>query len=133
MLLASIVRVGWFYGLSVTHKGQRIKILMVVAGAAHDTGRSVCFLLTTRRRLPCPDRCLPFRYFLVEKVREASILGILVGTLGTAGYADVVAALRRLAADAGDLSWPGRRAGGRVGHCSSSGGMCSPMHGCAMR
>jgi diphthamide biosynthesis protein 2 len=37
------------------------------------------------------------RYFLVEKARNASIVGILVGTLGVAGYLDAVEAVRRLA------------------------------------
>ena len=37
------------------------------------------------------------RYFLVEKARNASIVGILVGTLGVAGYLDVVDRVRELA------------------------------------
>ena len=51
------------------------------------------------------SRALRRRYFLVEKARDASIVGILVGTLGAAGYADAVARLRRAAAGAGKKSY----------------------------
>ena len=37
------------------------------------------------------------RYYLVEKARNATIVGILVGTLGVAGYLDVVERVRELA------------------------------------
>ena len=37
------------------------------------------------------------RYYLVEKARNAAIVGILVGTLGVAGYLDVVDRVRELA------------------------------------
>ncbi len=37
------------------------------------------------------------RYYLVEKARNASIVGILVGTLGVAGYLEAVDHVRNLA------------------------------------
>ena len=40
------------------------------------------------------------RYFLVEKAREANIVGILVGTLGAAGYKNVIQQLRMAAKNA---------------------------------
>ena len=51
------------------------------------------------------SRALRRRYFLVEKAREASIVGILVGTLGAAGYADAVQRLRAAAAAAGKKTY----------------------------
>ncbi|GFH06162.1 uncharacterized protein HaLaN_00745, partial [Haematococcus lacustris] len=41
------------------------------------------------------------RYFLVEKAREASLVGILVGTTASPGLAQAMAALRRLIKAAG--------------------------------
>lgn len=48
---------------------------------------------------PCIGRTPPPspRYYLVEKAREASIVGVLVGTLGAAGYQGALQQLRRLA------------------------------------
>lgn len=51
------------------------------------------------------SRALRRRYFLIEKARDASVVGILVGTLGAAGYADAVGRLRRAAAGAGKKSY----------------------------
>ena len=51
-------------------------------------------------------RVLRRRYFLVEKARNASIVGILVGTLGVAGYLDVVDRVRELAKRC--ASWAGK-------------------------
>jgi hypothetical protein len=52
------------------------------------------------------DRLLRRRYFLVEKARGAQIIGLLVGTLGAAGYLQALEALRALAQEVG------RRGGG---------------------
>ena len=43
------------------------------------------------------DQTLRKRYYLVEKARNASIVGILVGTLGAAGYKDSINSLRMAA------------------------------------
>eukprot|EP00741_Cyanophora_paradoxa_P003407 tig00000704_g3310.t1 len=51
------------------------------------------------------NRALAKRYHLVERARAADIVGILVGTLGVAGYADAVAATRALVAAAGRKSY----------------------------
>lgn len=51
------------------------------------------------------SRALRRRYYLVQRAREARVVGILVGTLGAAGYADAVAALRAAAAAAGKKSY----------------------------
>ena len=48
--------------------------------------------------VPGLDRLLRRRYFLVEKAKEAGIIGLLVGTLGAAGYLEALEALRDLAA-----------------------------------
>lgn len=50
-------------------------------------------------------RRLMRRYYLVEKTREASIVGILVGTLGIAGYAEVIERLRALAKACGKKTY----------------------------
>jgi len=42
------------------------------------------------------NRALKRRYFLVEQARTASVIGILVGTLGVAQYTETIAALRKL-------------------------------------
>ena len=43
------------------------------------------------------SKVLRRRYYLVEKARNASIVGILVGTLGVAGYLDAIDHVRSLA------------------------------------
>mmetsp|Transcript_822 Transcript_822/g.1981 ORF Transcript_822/g.1981 Transcript_822/m.1981 type:complete len:513 (+) Transcript_822:139-1677(+) len=50
---------------------------------------------------PEVPRLLRRRYFLVEKAREAAIVGLLVGTLGVAGYRSAIAAVRGLTERAG--------------------------------
>ncbi|KAG2484510.1 hypothetical protein HYH03_016653 [Edaphochlamys debaryana] len=50
-------------------------------------------------------RLLKRRNFLVEKARAANIVGILVGTLGTGGFLDVISCLRRLVEAAGKKSY----------------------------
>jgi diphthamide biosynthesis protein 2 len=51
------------------------------------------------------SRALRRRYFLVEKAREASVVGILLGTLGAAGYGAAADRLRQLAAGAGKKAY----------------------------
>jgi diphthamide biosynthesis protein 2 len=50
---------------------------------------------------PGLDRLLKRRYYLVERARGASMVGLLVGTLGAAGYKTALEQLRRLAAEVG--------------------------------
>ncbi|KAK9785346.1 hypothetical protein WJX73_008039 [Symbiochloris irregularis] len=50
-------------------------------------------------------RTLKRRYYLVEKARNANIIGILVGTLGVAGYQGVVDAVRKAAKGAGKKTY----------------------------
>jgi diphthamide biosynthesis protein 2 len=51
------------------------------------------------------SRALRRRYYLVERARDASIVGILLGTLGAAGYADAADRLRAAAAAAGKKTY----------------------------
>ncbi|KAK9821112.1 hypothetical protein WJX81_007441 [Elliptochloris bilobata] len=51
------------------------------------------------------ERALRRRRFLVEKARAASIVGIVVGTLGVAGYRVAVEAVRALARRAGKRTY----------------------------
>jgi diphthamide biosynthesis enzyme Dph1/Dph2-like protein len=50
---------------------------------------------------PGLDRVLKRRYYLVEKARGAAMVGLLVGTLGAAGYKTALEQLRRLASKVG--------------------------------
>jgi diphthamide biosynthesis enzyme Dph1/Dph2-like protein len=43
------------------------------------------------------ERLMKRRYYLVERARGASLVGLLVGTLGAAGYKAALQQLRRLA------------------------------------
>jgi diphthamide biosynthesis protein 2 len=45
------------------------------------------------------------RYFLVEKARNANIIGIVMGTLGVAGYRQVLTVLKKAVAKAGKKSY----------------------------
>jgi diphthamide biosynthesis protein 2 len=51
------------------------------------------------------SKLLKRRYFLVEKARNANIVGILVGTLGAAGYGDALRQLRKAAQSAGKKTY----------------------------
>ena len=51
------------------------------------------------------EQTLRKRYYLVEKARDASIVGILVGTLGAAGYKDSINSLRVAAQEAGKKTY----------------------------
>ena len=51
------------------------------------------------------SRLLRRRYFLVEKARQANIVGILVGTLGAAGYGNALRNLRQAAQAAGKKTY----------------------------
>jgi diphthamide biosynthesis protein 2 len=48
--------------------------------------------------LPDLQRLLKRRYYLVERARAASMVGLLVGTLGAAGYLQALSRVRQLAA-----------------------------------
>ncbi|KAJ4751564.1 Diphthamide biosynthesis protein 2 [Rhynchospora pubera] len=50
-------------------------------------------------------RVLKRRYFLVEKAKDANIVGILVGTLGVAGYLHIIQQLKELIEGAGKKSY----------------------------
>jgi diphthamide biosynthesis enzyme Dph1/Dph2-like protein len=45
------------------------------------------------------------RYFLVQKAKEAQVVGILAGTLGVANYLEVIERLQKLVAKAGKTSY----------------------------
>lgn len=45
--------------------------------------------------------CAYLRYYLVQRAREAGIIGIVVGTLGVKHYGNVVRSLRRMVEDEG--------------------------------
>ncbi|NXA51251.1 DPH2 synthase, partial [Nothocercus julius] len=51
------------------------------------------------------NRALMRRLYLVERARDARVVGILVGTLGVAGYLDVLQHLRELLRRAGKRSY----------------------------
>lgn len=41
------------------------------------------------------------RYYLIQRAKEAGVIGIVVGTLGVQRYASVVRSLRKMVEDAG--------------------------------
>jgi diphthamide biosynthesis protein 2 len=47
---------------------------------------------------PDLQRLMKRRYYLVERARAASMVGLLVGTLGAAGYLQALSRVRQLAA-----------------------------------
>ena len=51
------------------------------------------------------QRAVGARYFLIDKARDANIVGVLVGTLGVAGFRHVVGRVRALAAGAGKKAY----------------------------
>ncbi|CAH9127344.1 unnamed protein product [Cuscuta epithymum] len=51
------------------------------------------------------NRILRRRYFLVEKAKDASIVGILVGTLGVAGYLHMIQQMKDLITKAGKKAY----------------------------
>lgn len=53
------------------------------------------------RDLPSKSRDLMRRFYLVERAKEASIVGIVVGTLGVAGYNEAIQRVREIVATAG--------------------------------
>lgn len=53
--------------------------------------------------LPSKSRDLMRRYYLVERAKEASIVGIVVGTLGVAGYNEAIQRVRDIVASAGQM------------------------------
>ncbi|XP_035393528.1 2-(3-amino-3-carboxypropyl)histidine synthase subunit 2 [Cygnus atratus] len=58
-----------------------------------------------RRETLNVNRALMRRLYLVERARDARVVGILVGTLGVAGYLDVLQHLRQLLRRAGKRSY----------------------------
>lgn len=50
-------------------------------------------------------RALKRRRFLIAKAKEAQVVGIVAGTLGVAGYQEMISNLRRLIADSGRKSY----------------------------
>ena len=54
---------------------------------------------------PGAFRALQRRYFLVEKAKDASIVGVLAGTLGVAGYEEAIERVVRLAEAAGKRAY----------------------------
>ncbi|XP_020532590.1 2-(3-amino-3-carboxypropyl)histidine synthase subunit 2 isoform X2 [Jatropha curcas] len=50
-------------------------------------------------------RILKRRYYLVEKAKDANIVGILVGTLGVAGYLDMIHQMKDLITNAGKKTY----------------------------
>uniref|UniRef100_A0A453HFX3 Diphthamide biosynthesis protein 2 n=1 Tax=Aegilops tauschii subsp. strangulata TaxID=200361 RepID=A0A453HFX3_AEGTS len=63
--------------------------------AANQFSRDVSHLMKILRR----------RYYLVEKAKDANIVGILVGTLGVAGYLDIIEQMKNLIKTAGKKSY----------------------------
>ncbi|KAJ0397177.1 hypothetical protein P43SY_005104 [Pythium insidiosum] len=59
----------------------------------------------TRQEGAAVNRALMRRFFLVQKAREAQIIGILMGTLGVSKYLDVVHSLQRLIKQSGRKSY----------------------------
>ncbi|XP_051144426.1 uncharacterized protein LOC127260635 isoform X2 [Andrographis paniculata] len=55
--------------------------------------------------LSTQKKILRRRYYLVEKAKDANMIGILVGTLGTAGYLHMIHQMRDLIAKAGKKSY----------------------------
>jgi diphthamide biosynthesis enzyme Dph1/Dph2-like protein len=51
--------------------------------------------------LPSKSRDLMRRFALVERAKDASIVGIVVGTLGVAGYNEAIQRVREIVAAAG--------------------------------
>ncbi|XP_047087805.1 2-(3-amino-3-carboxypropyl)histidine synthase subunit 2-like [Lolium rigidum] len=62
---------------------------------ANQLSRDVSHLMKILRR----------RYYLVEKAKDANIIGILVGTLGVAGYLDIIEQMKNLIKAAGKKSY----------------------------
>lgn len=51
--------------------------------------------------LPSKSRDLMRRFALVERAKDANIVGIVVGTLGVAGYNETIQRVREIVASAG--------------------------------
>lgn len=57
------------------------------------------------RNVPSQNRTLKRRYYLVERAKDADIVGIVVGTLGIAGYREAICHLKKLIKGAGKKSY----------------------------
>eukprot|EP00775_Hariotina_reticulata_P010493 gene10493-10653_t len=82
-----------------THSGQltfNTHSWLLLDAAAHAVQRGLADGL---------ERLLKRRYYLVERARGASMVGLLVGTLGAAGYLTALQQLRALATQAGKKTY----------------------------
>lgn len=57
------------------------------------------------RNVPSQNRTLKRRYYLVERAKDADIVGIVVGTLGIAGYREAIYHLKKLIKGAGKKAY----------------------------
>ncbi|KAH9310654.1 hypothetical protein KI387_025689, partial [Taxus chinensis] len=57
------------------------------------------------RDVPSQNKTLKRRYYLVERAKDADIVGIVVGTLGIAGYQEAIRQLKKLIKEAGKKSY----------------------------
>ncbi|GLJ25424.1 hypothetical protein SUGI_0486890 [Cryptomeria japonica] len=57
------------------------------------------------RDVPSQSKTLKRRYYLVERAKDADIVGIVVGTLGIAGYREAICQLKKLIKEAGKKSY----------------------------
>ncbi|KAL4857493.1 Glycosyltransferase family protein 64 protein C5 [Chlorella vulgaris] len=81
-------------------------LLPPIAATAADLSATATACGALREGLPLDiSRALRRRYFLVQKARDARIVGILVGTLGAAGYVQAVSALQAAARAAGKKTY----------------------------
>ncbi|KAL2651594.1 hypothetical protein R1flu_019722 [Riccia fluitans] len=55
--------------------------------------------------VPNQSKTLRRRYYCVERAKDANIVGIVVGTLGVAGYADVIQNVRKMVESAGKKAY----------------------------
>ncbi|KAL3700173.1 hypothetical protein R1sor_018195 [Riccia sorocarpa] len=80
------------------------------------TNVTLVYNTTTVVRYDCTDRkmvtdvasqsrVLKRRYYYVERAKDANVVGIVVGTLGVAGYADVIHRVRKIVESAGKKAY----------------------------
>ncbi|OAE35005.1 hypothetical protein AXG93_1864s1330 [Marchantia polymorpha subsp. ruderalis] len=64
-----------------------------------------CFEQKLVRDVANQSRVLKRRYYLVERAKDANVVGIVVGTLGVAGYADAIQNMRRIIESSGKKAY----------------------------